>query len=80
MYQEFKESFPDHKNSFIIFVELKPKHCFLAGASGTHAVCVLTKHKNLNLGSLVKEMHMPELLMYHDDLLKIMCHPPHPRR
>ena len=40
VYREFKKRFPDQKIGFSKFAELRPKHCILAGASGTHAVCV----------------------------------------
>ena len=39
VYHEFKEKFPDRKIGFSKFAELRPKHCILAGASGTHSVC-----------------------------------------
>ena len=79
MYREFKERFPDRKIGFSKFAELRPKHCVLAGASGTHSVCVCTIHQNVKLMSLVQEMQIPELPMYHHCLAKIMCNPPHPR-
>ncbi len=40
VYLGFKERFPDHKVGFLKFAELRPKHCVLAGASGTHAVAM----------------------------------------
>lgn len=39
---EFKETFPARKIGFSKFAELQPKHCILAGASGSHAVYVCT--------------------------------------
>ena len=47
VYREFKESYPDRKIGFSKFAELRPKHCVLAGASGTHSVCVCTIHQNV---------------------------------
>ena len=79
VYREFKERFPDHKIGFSKFAELRPKHCVLAGARGTHSVCVCTIHQNVKLMSLVQEMQIPELPTYHHCLAKIMCNPPHPR-
>jgi len=79
VYREFKEKFPDHKIGFSKFAELRPKHCVLAGASGTHTVCVCTIHQNVKLMSLVQEMQIPELPTYHHCLAKTMCNPPHPR-
>ena len=40
VYCEFERQFPDHKIGFSKFAELRSKHCILAGASGTHSVCV----------------------------------------
>ena len=77
VYHHFKDTFPDCKVGFSKFAELRPKHCVLAGASGTHSVCVCTIHQNVKLMSLV--MHVPELPTYHHCLAKIMCNPPHPR-
>ena len=48
-YQLFKGNFPTEKVGFSKFAELRPKHCVLAGASGTHAVCVCTIHQNIKL-------------------------------
>ena len=79
VYREFKERYPDHKIGFSKFAELRPKHCVLAGASGTHSVCVCTIHQNVKLMVLVQEMQIPELPTYHHWLAKIMCNPPYPR-
>ena len=79
MYREFKEKYPDHKIRFSKFAELRPKYCVLAGASGTHSVCVCRIHQNLKLMLLIQEMQIPELATYHHWLAKIMCNPPHPR-
>lgn len=32
-----------------MFSELRPRNCILAGASGTHTVCLSTFHQNTNL-------------------------------
>ena len=73
---EFKEKYPDHKIRFSKLAEL---HCVLAGASGTHSVCVCTIHQNVKLMLLIQEMQIPELATYHHWLAKIMCNPPHPK-
>ena len=67
VYHEFKERFPDLKVGFSKFAELRPtcNHCVLAGASGTHSVCVCTIDQNVKLMSLVQEMRIPELPTYH---------------
>ena len=49
VYQLFKDTFPTEKVGFSKFAELRPKHCVLAGTSGTHAVCVCTIHQNVKL-------------------------------
>jgi len=44
---EFIQSFQNilkAKCSFSKFASLRPKHCVLAGASGTHSVCVCAIH------------------------------------
>ena len=79
VYHKFKERFPDRKIGFSKFAELRPKNYVLAGTSGTHSVCVCTIHHNVKLMSLVQEMQIPEVPMYHYCLAKIICNPPHPR-
>ena len=49
IYQQFKDQFPAEKIGFSRFAELCPKHGVLAGASGTHVVCVCTIHQNTKL-------------------------------
>ena len=44
VYQEFKDKYPGIKVGFSKFADFRPKHCVLAGASGTHSVCVCTIH------------------------------------
>ena len=39
-YQKFKEKCPENKIEFSKFAALRTKECVLAGASGTHSVCV----------------------------------------
>lgn len=34
---------------FSSFASLRPKHCVLAGGSGTHTVCVCAIHQNVKL-------------------------------
>ena len=76
---EFKEKIPDSKIEVSKFAERRPKHCVLAGMSGTHSVCVCTIHQNVKLMLLVQEIHIPELPTYHHCLVKIICSLPHPR-
>ena len=44
VYSEFKERFPGRKIGFSKFAELRPKHCVLAGASGTHTQCMCAQY------------------------------------
>ena len=48
-FQRYKGKFPDKKIGFSKFASLRPKECVLAGASGTHSVCVCTIHQNVKL-------------------------------
>ncbi|GBM24624.1 hypothetical protein AVEN_144375-1 [Araneus ventricosus] len=49
VYIRFKELCPETKVGVSKFAELRPKNCVLAGASGTHTVCVCTIHQNVKL-------------------------------
>ena len=40
VYREFKNQYPAQKVGFSKFADLRPKHCILAGGSGTHSVCL----------------------------------------
>ena len=84
IYQLFKERFPSQFVGFSKFAELRPKHCVLAGASGTHAVCVCTIHQNVKLmmvGGKIAELTADEdipLRSYDHCLAQIACNPPQP--
>ena len=85
VYQLFKEKFPTMSIGFSKFAELRPKHCCLAGASGTCAVCVCTIHQNVklmmlggNIADLTANEDIP-LKSYNDHCLaQIICNPPQP--
>lgn len=49
LYSGFKWEHPHLKIGFSKFCGLRPKWCVLAGASGTHLVCVCTIHQNVIL-------------------------------
>ena len=49
LFQSFMLKYPDCKDGFSKFAELRPKECVLAGASGTHTVCVCIIHQNVKL-------------------------------
>jgi len=84
IYLQFKEKHPKEKVGFSKFAELRPRNCILAGASGTHVVCVCTIHQNIKLmmvGGKISELTAHEdvpLKEYNHCLSKIMCNPPHP--
>jgi len=48
----FKKSYPGGSVSFSAFAKLRPQHCILAGARGTHSVCVCMIHQNCKLMQL----------------------------
>ena len=83
-YHAFKDAYPDLKIGFSKFAELRPPQCVLAGASGTHSVCVCTIHQNVKLmflGARLSELIAPEniaLPSYHHCLARILCNPPLP--
>lgn len=81
-YQLFKSTHPSQKIGFSKFAELHPKNCILAGISGTHAVCLCTKHQNVKsimsackLGVLLKETEEAQSISYRVVLAKTMCNP-----
>ena len=85
LYRLFKDNFPTEKVGFSKFAELRPKHCVLAGASGTHSVCVCTIHQNVKLminGTSLRGLSKDsEILLdtYHSCLAQIICNPALPR-
>lgn len=49
LYKSFQLEYPNIKIGFSTFAVMRPKHCVLAGASGTHTVCVCSTHQNIKL-------------------------------
>lgn len=49
LYQQFIKENETTKISISVFTKLRPTYCILAGANGTHNVCVCTQHENVNL-------------------------------
>ena len=49
LYAEYKKIYPSDKIGYSKFCTLRPKHCILADANGTHSVCVCCIHQNFNL-------------------------------
>ena len=84
LYQQFKEKHPMEKIGFSKFAELCPQYCILAGASGTHALCVCTIHHNVKLmmiGGKITEQSVEydvPLKEYSHCLARIICNPPQP--
>ena len=84
IYHAFKNQFPNEEIGFSKFAELRPRHCVLAGASGTHSVCVCTIHQNVKL--MIQGMKLSDfsasgitsLSSYQHCLTKILCNPPSP--
>ena len=66
LYSNFKLEYPDLKIGLSKFCSLRLKWCVLAGASGTHLVCVCTIHQNVILlihGAGIEEDYK-ELMSY----------------
>lgn len=83
-YALFKQKHTDNKIGFSKFAELRPKHCVLAGASGTHSVCVCTIHQNFKLmmiGGKIAELTATDdvpLKTHKDCIALVICNPPQP--
>lgn len=59
-----------------MFASNRPKHCILAGTSGTHTICVCIYHQNVKLmfKALQDRKSLPaDLKSYHDLFSKILC-------
>ena len=62
LYALFTENYSEAKCSFSKFAVLRPKHWMLAGASGTHSVCVYAIHRNVKL--LIEGSNLKKLTAY----------------
>ncbi|KAK3911473.1 UPF0246 protein [Frankliniella fusca] len=80
LFKHFKKEYPDVSISFSKFASLRPKHCVLAGSSGTHSVCVCKYHQNFKL--LVEAGNFSKydgtLKTYQDFLQATVCDPATP--
>lgn len=82
LYNCFKEQNAGVKIGFSKFASLRPKNCVLAGASGTHSVCVCTLHQNPKLmleackGNFSKTDSANLFNDYHLLLKKLICDVP----
>lgn len=79
LHAKYKEENIDHPVGFSKFCQLRPKYCVLAGARGTHSVCVCVTHQNcklmldaINVANLTKDLEEP-IKDYKDCLKSIMC-------
>ena len=71
LYCEFKQQNADIKLGFSKFCTLRPKWRVIAGASGTHSVCVCTMHQNTIL--LLHAAHIEETYMYKELIALAVC-------
>ena len=67
------------KMGFSKFAQLRSRQCILAGAAGTHSVCVCTLHQNVKLmmaGGKLESLTDDELKHYRHCFSAIQCDPP----
>lgn len=82
LHKAFRLQYSNLKIGFSKFCDLRPKHCVIAGATGTHSVCVCVYHQNIKLvidGSkipLFTKNRDIKLLDYKDLIKNIMCENP----
>ena len=84
LYRSFKDKHLETRVGFSKFAELRPPNCVLAGASGTHSVCVCTIHQNVKL--LFESIKLFDLktsddlciLSYQHCIAQSICNPPTP--
>lgn len=84
LHVQFKQQFPSFPLSLSKFAELRPPWCVLAGASGTHSVCVCVTHQNFksmydtaNLTKLTRDSEYP-WQDYNDCIAFVLCKNPTP--
>ena len=79
LYANFKAQHPTVKICLSKFSQLRTRNCILAGASGTHTVCVYVHHENVNLMPDAVDLKEPTcgnfslIKTYHDAMNRIMC-------
>ncbi|CAH1107680.1 unnamed protein product [Psylliodes chrysocephalus] len=78
-----KEKYPFEKKGFSKCASLKPAECVLAGASGTHVVCVCLIHENFKLlfhGAKLDKLKLRDdsqpLSSYRDCMKMFICQEP----
>ncbi|KYM95356.1 hypothetical protein ALC62_00146 [Cyphomyrmex costatus] len=82
LHELFIQSYPTKVISFSAFAKLRPPHCILPGANGTHCVCVCTIHENcklmldaINVAKLTEQLESP-INNYNDCVQSIVCKNP----
>lgn len=82
LYELYVQTYKAAAVSFSKFAQLRPKYCILAGASGTHCVCVCTIHENCKLmldavdvEKITADTEFP-ISNYRDCLINITCRKP----
>lgn len=82
IYAEFKDRYPEVCIGFSKFAEHRPPECVLAGAAGTHTVCVCIIHENFKLkflGARLDRMisiQEKQFVSYRDILTYNLCSSP----
>ena len=81
VYASFKTKHGNAQIGFSKFADLRPKECVLAGASGTHSVCVCTVHQNVKLmwiGAKLNQLTLEDIPLksYKHGLAQMTCNPP----
>ncbi|KAL5468830.1 hypothetical protein EMCRGX_G029952 [Ephydatia muelleri] len=81
-YKQFKDENGGIKVGLSKFKELRPKNVVLAGAGGTHNVCVCTLHQNVKLmieGSMIQTLEVFKAqygtVTYKHLLSSVLCNP-----
>ena len=64
LHSAFRKQYSENKTGFSNFCVLRPKWCVMAGASGTHSVCVCTIHQ-----SVVLLLHAAQMEETYKDLI-----------
>ena len=85
LHHAFKDEYPEIRIGLSKFAESRPKHCVLAGASGTHSVCVCTIHQNVKF--MIHGVKLIELTTsdgvsyptYEDCIANAIYNPPQPK-
>lgn len=79
----FQQKYPFDKGGFSKYASLRSPECVLAGASGTHVVCVCLIQENFKLlfdgaklGKLKLENESQPLCSYRDCIKMFICQPP----